>query len=140
MLPELNENGDLPPGVHAAGWIELERRFGTQTPARVRGMATLRLLYRLARQTGCLRNFYVYGSFISARAEPRDVDVLLIMGRDFNTGDCPFESKPVFAHLEAQACYGASVFWFWEGARSPAFLRAWQLTRDGTVRGIVEIA
>lgn len=103
-------------------------------------MATLRLLYELARRTGYLRRFFVFGSFVSAKAEPRDIDVLLIMAREFATEACPSESLPVFAHLQAQARYGASVFWFKEGAMSEKFSRAWQVARDGTLRGIVEVA
>ena len=140
MLPELNENGDLPPGVHTASWTEIEKRFGTRTLARVRAMATLRLLHELARRTGFLRKFYVFGSFVSVAAEPRDVDVLLMMARDFATENCPSESLPVFAHLQAQVRYGASVFWVNEGVFSQERLRSWQIKRDGTLRGIVEVA
>src|SRR5687767_8805968 len=126
MLPEFNENGDLPPGVHAASWTEIEKRFGMRTLARVRAMATLRLLHELARRTRFLRNFYVFGSFASATAAPRDVDVLLTMAREFRIDTCPSESLPLFFHLQAQARYGASVFWFKEAALSRNFLRAWQ--------------
>src|SRR5688572_14159151 len=124
MLPPLTKRGDLPPGVHAARWKEIEQRFGIGNQVRVRAMATLRLVHELARRTGQLRSFYVFGSFISAIAEPRDVDVLLIMARDFTTQNCASESLPVFAHLQAQARYGASVFWFKEGALSEQFLRS----------------
>src|SRR2546423_6952620 len=43
---------------------------------RVRAFATLRHLYALATRTGALRNFYVFGSFVSALPQPRDVDVV----------------------------------------------------------------
>jgi hypothetical protein len=32
MLPLFTEKGDLPPGVHPAGWSEIERRFGAALP------------------------------------------------------------------------------------------------------------
>ena len=72
--------------------------------------------------------------------EPRDVDVLLIMARGFTAHACPSESLPIFAHLQAQARYGASVFWFYEGTTPEKFLRAWQIGRGGALRGIVEVA
>jgi hypothetical protein len=140
MLPPLNENGDLPPGVHIAGWREIEQRFGRGSEARIRALATLKRLHELAVLSGALRNFYVFGSFISAIAEPRDVDVLLVMARDFRIEHCPLNSRPLFSHLQAEARYGASVFWFREGTMPEELLRAWQLRRDGTLRGILEVA
>ena len=144
MLPLLNENGDLPPGVHAAGWTEIEQRFGTGTKARIRALVTLKHLHELAIRTGSLRNFYVFGSFVSAVPDPRDVDVVLIMGDDFRLEDCPRESWTLFWHADAEARYGASVFWLREGMLPDAamreFLRVWQTKRDGTVRGILEVA
>jgi hypothetical protein len=76
MLPQLNENGDLPPGVHAAGWTEIGQRFGTGSSTRVRAMAALKHLHELAVRTGALRSFYVFGSFVSAAPAPRDVDLI----------------------------------------------------------------
>jgi len=51
-----NEDGELPPGVHVAGWTEIEQRFGTGANARVRALATLKHLHELASRTGALRN------------------------------------------------------------------------------------
>jgi hypothetical protein len=144
MLPQLNENGDLPPGVHTAGWTEIGQRFGTGSSARVRAMAALKHLHELAVRTGALRSFYVFGSFVSAAPAPRDVDLILIMRGDFRLEECPRESLTLFSHADAEARYGASVFWLREGMLPDAamreFLRVWQTRRDGTVRGILEVA
>lgn len=144
MLPPLNKYGDLPPGVHAAGWPEISRHFGTGSSTRLRALATLQHLHELADRTGALRSFYVFGSFVSALPEPRDVDVILIMRGDFRIEDCPRESRTLFSHSDAEARYGASVFWLREGMlpgdAMGEFMRAWQTKRDGTVRGILEVA
>jgi hypothetical protein len=144
MLPLLNENGDLPPGVHAAGWTEIEQRFGTGTSARLRAFATLKHLHELAVRTGALRSFYVFGSFVSAAPAPRDVDLILIMRSDFRLEDCPRESLTLFSHADAEARYGASIFWLREGMLPDAamreFLLGWQTRRDGALRGILEVA
>jgi hypothetical protein len=79
MLPPLNESGDLPPGVHLAAWPEIEQRFGKGSAARRRALATLRRLHDLARHTGALKAFHVFGSFVSAAPDPREVDIVLIM-------------------------------------------------------------
>ena len=83
MLPELNENGDLPPGIHAAGWIEIEQRFGTQTEVRARGMATLRLLYRLEelRKTERPENWPALSSGYLAEIERMQREVLDYLAR-----------------------------------------------------------
>jgi len=140
MLPPFSQKGDLPPGVHAASLDEIEQRFGTGSATRVRAWRTLEHLHELALLTGSLRNFYVFGSFVSSSPDPRDVDVVLIMDRQFRLEDCPRESRTLFSHADADARYGASVFWLREGAMPEELLRAWQMKRDGTLRGILEVA
>lgn len=144
MLPPPNENGDLPPGIHIAAWDEIEKRFGGGSLARVRAMATLRHLHELAKRTGALLHFYLFGSFVSAAPEPRDVDVVLVMSGEFTVEDCPPGSQTLFSHADAEARYGASVFWIREGMLGDSemreFLRVWQRRRDGALRGILEVA
>jgi uncharacterized protein DUF6932 len=144
VLPLPNEDGELPPGVHVAGWTEIGQRFGTGSNARVRALATLKHLHELASHTGALRNFYVFGSFVSAVLAPRDVDVVLIMSARFRVEDCPPESRSLFSHTQAEARYGASIFWVraegFTDAAMREFLRVWQTKRDGTLRGILEVA
>mgnify|MGYP001355734242 CR=1 FL=1 len=86
----------------------------------------------------------MFGSFVSGAAEPRDVDVALVMAGDFRLEDCPRECRTLFSHADAEARYGASVFWLREGMLPEAamreFLDTWQTKRDGTVRGILEVA
>ena len=69
-----------------------------------------------------------------------DVDVVLVMSPEFRLEDCPWESRALFSHGTAETRYGASVFWLREGAMPKELLRAWQLRRDGTLRGILEVA
>jgi len=144
MLPPFDASGDLPPGVHRAGWQEIEQRLGEGTAARLRAMATLRYLHDLAARTGALRHFYVFGSFVSAAPAPRDIDLVLVMAREFRLEDCPRESQTLFSHAQAEARYGASIFWLREGMLGEAamreFLLGWQTRRDGALRGILEVA
>lgn len=143
MLPPFNNAGDLPAGMHTADWDEIERRLGQGSQERVRAYAKLRHLYELADRTGALVRFLVFGSFVSAAAAPRDVDVVLVMTAAFRLEDAPRESRTLFSHADAEARYGASVFWVREGMLPEklmrSFLETWQRKRDGTKRGIVEI-
>lgn len=59
MLPPFTEKGDLPPGIHPAGWSEIERRFGAGSASRVNAYAKLRHLHELAERTGRLERFLV---------------------------------------------------------------------------------
>jgi hypothetical protein len=94
--------------------VEVEQRFGRGTGERVRAMATIRHLHQLAVRTGALRSFCVFGSFVSTEPTPRDVDVILVMRHDFRVEHCPREALTVFTHADAQARFGASVFWLRE--------------------------
>src|SRR5687768_9683452 len=76
-------------GVRRATWAELTERFGVGSEARFRGLARLRHLHELAARTGKLCNFFVFGSFVSAAPDPRDVDVVLIMTGDFRLEESP---------------------------------------------------
>lgn len=53
MLPPFTEKGDLPPGIHPAGWSGIERRFGVGSASRENAYAKLRQLHELAEHTEC---------------------------------------------------------------------------------------
>jgi hypothetical protein len=109
----------------------------------MRAFGRLRLLYELAARTGCLARFLVFGSFVSDVLEPRDIDAALVMTENFRLEDTPRESRTLFSHPDAQARFGASVFWVRQGMLPEdgmgEFLATWQLKRDGTLRGILEV-
>ena len=82
-LPEFTPTGNLPSGVHAATLTEILARLGSGTPERVAAGRQLAAIHRLALSTGKLRRFVVFGSFVTAKPAPGDVDVFLIMEDDF---------------------------------------------------------
>ena len=143
MLPPFNDAGDLPEGIHRADWDEIEGRFGKGSERRMRAFVKLLHLYELAERTGRLERFLVFGSFVSTVADPRDVDIVVVMAAGFRQEDSPRESRTLFSHADAEARFGASVFWVREGMLADdlmrEFLETWQTKRDGTKRGIVEI-
>lgn len=93
--------------------------------------------------TSKVKRFLVFGSFVSSAPEPRDVDIALVMATDFRWEDAPRESQTLFSHPDAEARFGASVFWLREGMvpveLMNEFLATWQTKRDGTQRGIMEV-
>jgi hypothetical protein len=84
----------------------------------------------------------VFGSFVTAKREPADVDVFLLMEDTFDIRQLTTEARVLFDHAAAQAHFGASVFWLRRlaalGGEEPA-IAGWQIKRDGTYRGIIEI-
>lgn len=142
-IPHFDSRGELPAGVHRASLAEVLSRFGRGTSRRRRVTARLLRVYELARRTGKLERFVLFGSYVTAEPHPNDVDIILVMRDDFGEQDYGEDVVPVFDHLRAQAELGASVFWTRPGAillgTVDEFVAQWQVKRDLSRRGIVEI-
>ncbi len=82
MIPEFNERGYLPAGIHVVTLDEVGSRFGDGSELRRVQMQSLRWLVELARAAGVQR-FVVNGSFVTDTAEPNDVDCVLPIGPDY---------------------------------------------------------
>jgi hypothetical protein len=141
-LPAFNDDGDLPAGVHRDGLKDVLLRFGQGSEHRLDVADRLTRAFRAARSTGKLARFVVFGSFVTSKANPNDVDLVLIMEDDFDLSIQPEDVGALFRHQEAQSRYGASVFW---SKRTSAFggeqamIEHWQMRREGGLRGIIEI-
>lgn len=72
MIPEFDEHGNLPPGVHWAEWEEFKDRFGT-TPRRSRMIDGLQMAMQQLKAAGC-RTIYINGSFVTSKLAPQDFD------------------------------------------------------------------
>jgi hypothetical protein len=83
-FPAFNEEGDLPPGVHRATLAGVLERFGQGTIQRRAVADRLKRIYQLVTSTGHLARFVLFGSFVTAKAEPKDVDIVLIMEDAFD--------------------------------------------------------
>ena len=141
-LPEFDESGELPVGVHQATLQEVIQRFGTASVTREAIAARLQRIYALAAGTGHLARCIVFGSLVTSKPDPNDVDVFLLMDDDFDVGLTRGEAAILFNHPWAQAYFGASVFWLRRLAvlgGEQETVEHWQVKRDGTRRGIVEV-
>src|SRR2546428_13370433 len=141
-LPAFDSRGDLPEGVYKAALDEVVAHFGHGMPQRQLVTARLARIYELARRTGKLERFVIFGSYITAEPEPHDVDIILIMRDDFREPDYTEELLPVLDHLRAQRELGASVFWTRVGAvlleTVDEFVAHWEVKGDLSRRGIGE--
>ena len=82
MIPNFNDEGYLPLGIHRATLEEITARFGQESEVRQVQMESLRWLVDLAWRTGVQR-IVVNGSFVTDKLEPNDVDCVLLIGPDF---------------------------------------------------------
>lgn len=141
-LPGFDSNGDLPAGLHAANLSEMAERFG-QGPMRQERMNLLKDIHQKVIATGKALRFVVFGSFVTAKAEPRDLDVVLVMKDDFSLAACDEETRILFDHQRAEAEIGASMFWVCPSVllreSLDEFLAGWGIKRDLTHRGVVEV-
>ena len=72
LLPEFDDHGNLPAGIHAATWDELVARYGSSA-RRVSLLTGLKQALDSLRAAGCQRA-YVDGSFVTDKANPQDFD------------------------------------------------------------------
>lgn len=142
-LPNLNLASELPEGIHKATIDEVIAHFGSGTRQRVTVTRRLQRIYQLAKSTGHLERVLIFGSYITAKPEPNDVDVVIIFHDDFDMAVCSEEVKNLLNHQQAAAEFGASIFWIRPSLlfleTLDEFIASWQIKRDGTCRGIIEV-
>ncbi|MGH7599613.1 MAG: DUF6932 family protein [bacterium] len=137
-FPDFNAEGDLPVGIYRASLQEVIRHFGTSTAKRMQVARRLERIYSIASATGKIAHFITFGSFVTDKPEPNDVDIFIIMEDDFDARMLSGEAQILFDHLRCQAYFGASVFWVrrmaaWGSEQSA--IEDWQIKRDGNKRG-----
>jgi len=142
-LPNLNDAGELPIGIHQATIDEVIAQFGSGMLQREVVTARLQRIYQIAKGTGNLQQLIIFGSYITAKPEPNDVDVVIIFNDDFDLTVCSEEMKRLLDHQQAENEFGASIFWIRPSLllfeTLDEFIESWQVKRDGTLRGIVEV-
>ncbi|HUB68492.1 MAG TPA: hypothetical protein VL981_13490 [Candidatus Methylacidiphilales bacterium] len=83
-LPPLNDYGCLPEGVHDGTFGQLRERFAFN-PARLRLCDRLEEFMRWAVSLGEFSHAYINGGFITNKAAPADIDVILQTCAPFGT-------------------------------------------------------
>jgi hypothetical protein len=86
-IPALNANGFLPVGLFDCILPELQARFGVfrGSDQRARLFARLKELVLAMRTSGLFEALIIDGSFVTAKAEPNDIDLVAVLkaGHDF---------------------------------------------------------
>jgi hypothetical protein len=79
VLPDFDDDGNLPSGIHPATIEEVVSRFGFGSPEREVEVVELAAFVEWARKAGVTR-LLVNGSFTTERRSPGDVDVVILPG------------------------------------------------------------
>ncbi len=94
-IPEMDEAGFLPEGIHEATMEEVRERFGRfqRTDRRPTLFAKLSTFLAEVRATGLVEAVILDGSFVTAKDEPSDIDLILVLDRthDFRADLKPFQ-------------------------------------------------
>ena len=87
MIPELYD-GVLPQGIHECTMEEVDQLFGRfqKSDRRLRLTQTLRAFIEAARQSGIVSAVVIDGSYVTIKAKPNDIDVMLVLRRDVFRG------------------------------------------------------
>lgn len=142
VLPDFNANGDLPVGVHRAGWDEFRSRFGSRSLRRDWLLTRFEALVALAAGTSKLHRVFVWGSFVTQKASPKDIDLLLIMDADFQVESVTAAAQTVFNSVRAKLMFAPDVFWARAAIGEDVlaiWLETYQVSRNSQKRGIVEL-
>jgi hypothetical protein len=140
--PKFNKNGDLPRGIHKASLSDVIEHFGKGNFQRAILAQRLQRIYDLAVETGQTARFIIFGSFVTDKPNPQDLDIFLLMEDTFDIRQVTGEARIIFDHMVAQNYEGASIFWLRRMAAldgEEAAIEHWQIKRDGQKRGIVEV-
>jgi hypothetical protein len=98
-IPAITSDGFLPEGVHDCSLAEIQERFGQfqVTDARCRLFDRLERFVHQATVSGLVAAIIVDGSFVTAKVNPNDIDLILVLraGHDFAAPLRPFEYNVV---------------------------------------------
>lgn len=132
MIPDLDENGYLPPGIHLATIEEIEARFGRGSEEREAAMQSLLWLIPICRRAGIVR-LILNGSFVTNAREPRDVDCILVPGPTFSEdSDAALEIEAGLPFLSLEIAYSPLLF--------SRMMSVFTSDRQHRAKGLVEVA
>ena len=136
-LPEFDKNGNLPPGIYKPNIDEVYDRFRGENNL-VRASRTRNLIEFIEFITSFAVVIYIDGSYITKKLEPSDVDLAVLLPRDFK-----FESKEgrkLNEYTSAKDFFHLDIFVYVEGIRVDNFnerVEGWMTDRAYNPKGIL---
>lgn len=121
---------------------EIETRFGASTPRRQFLFQQLQILFNRLRAIGGVRQVFLFGSFVTGKPSPNDIDLFLVMNGGFSTTNLSGQDLDVFQHDLSRIRFHADVFWVTEAVgadRIEDLLDVFSRNRDGQPQPIIEV-
>lgn len=141
MIPQIQTDGTLPPGIHWASWPEVVERFGFNN-YRKHLLAGLRHAIDVLKIAGC-RAIYLDGSFVTDKPFPNDYDVVWVYDEvEHHMLDAELLDGSPSGRRRQKSRYGGEFFPIHSGRlRDPAsILTTFQTNKEtGARKGIVAI-
>ncbi len=128
--------------MQTASLEEIRKRFGTAAPRRQFLFARLHALVNQLLTIGGVRHIYLFGSFVSGKSAPNDIDLFIVMEAGFTTAHLTARALEVFQHDLCKIRYHADLFWVTEaiGAeRISDLLDVFSRDREKQQQPIVEV-
>ena len=142
VLSRFIPNGNLPAGIHASTWQEVEEKLAFNA-RRKELLAGLKRACDVLKQAGC-KTIYIGGSYSTSKEFPGDFDVC--WKKDNVDLKLLISLDPVLLTFEnkraaQKAKYGGELFIadFIADSRGRTYLDFFQEDRNGNPKGIVEI-
>lgn len=137
MIPQFNQDGYLPKGIHRVTQDEIEIRFGTGSNQRIMLFKRLaKLLKLLKKQSKHIKLFLLNGSFVYNKDSPNDLDCILVLKKDFD-----YNSPESHLLRQAKKVFHTHLFTFDEEDESGyrRILDFFCYDREGNTKGILEV-
>lgn len=140
-IPSFRQDGWLPVGHHNATWEEIGDRFGSILGSRrARLMGKLLELRDALRFYGVSGHLLLNGSFISAKQEPEDFDVLLIGPPDIQVRRDAASGLNLLLDAERAEKRGYSLFYIPSDSPALEMLSTlWDLSKEGISKGVIQV-
>lgn len=132
MIPPLQANGTLPPGIHSATIDEVFVAFPAINEQRKILNESLQCAVDELRQFDQTLTIYIDGSYITSKLEPNDVDLLIITAQH--------DTQTILAYLDQVCPVEAVSLGVYVEPQAPNFmLNFFTTTRAGQAKGIIEL-
>src|SRR6266568_1334853 len=105
-IPAIDEEGFLPEGIHGASLRESIARFGAESDTRKQQCELLRQVVAAAKPYFQMKRVMVWGSFVTAKGEPADLDYSVVVSVNYRSDDLAHTDRRFFVPFEARQHYG----------------------------------
>ena len=140
MIPDFDESGNLPPGIHDATWDEVVERYGGNR-RRERLLQGLKRALDDLRAAGC-QTVYLDGSFVTQKELPGDFDACWVPDGVSSDDLHPSLLKLTIPRSAQKRRYGGELV-IADGLSEPfgpRYLQFFQQdARTGQVKGIIKV-